>query len=638
MRYIVMFCVVCCIVPAVAAETIHLANGNSIEGTIVSQDSDAVVVEYNLGSGTARTKIPSYQITSITRSLVNKSDNPIGLTAPFQPSGAIPGACLFYERQFGVGIEIDPQFYAQFPARIGEHVLSCTQDKQELPYTVTIDVVPYSAAKRAVFKAAFAGTQDPFGQRMPEGERGRKTQYANAFFEGWGVVYEFEPLNKSMHRYILFPKSNEPFAVHLTFDVPFRSRRETGGSIRAMLEAVRLPLEEMRAESAREKEKEKKQSKQNSAKKLAPKEKKLMGAAGAVFIVFLIMAIYRAAKNRSMNTKKKPVGRGVAKEKNARACSHFARKEAPGFSVARAEILTEAHMRKEFPGFIHEQKGPYSFFYDASGTCVPNMMHAVDAAYTEFHESFSGLMNRTSNQMRVIIFSEYARYQAFAASVHEQLAHTAGFYDARSRRLVLLDSGKSAVIRPVISASSSSPGSMVAHHAYALGRFLAVVENSTSQRIARVMKHEAITQIIYERGVMSAAGFDIWLYEGIAAFFSVSAAGSRDRAAAGLAQSAYLEGTALSIADLFMLSERGAFYAQDAKKVCAAYAQSWLVVFYLMRTHRDGFFTYLESACSRKAAAAYGKARMKLFEEHIGMGFDCFDEQLRAFAAEITSP
>ncbi len=262
------------------------------------------------------------------------------------------------------------------------------------------------------------------------------------------------------------------------------------------------------------------------------------------------------------------------------------------------------------------ETGRYRVFSDASPNEVQHLVEILDSLHAQFRQQFAPLLDpsRSPGQIEVLLFSHQPDYRDYLHRVAPALAASDGcFLPAENRLAILNQTGRAEFARarqPLDHRQRPAAGSADAD---ASQRFQAAARPDQRRDAAteeartstdRLVRHEGAHQLFHAYGIESKFPVEpTWLTEGLAQYCEPSPPGAVHEPLIKSLRRARDTGTLIPLARLLGHRDPAGFFALDDAKCNVAYAESWALVWLMMRNHRPGFFNLIRHYRSIQTAA-----------------------------------
>jgi hypothetical protein len=146
----------------------------------------------------------------------------------------------------------------------------------------------------------------------------------------------------------------------------------------------------------------------------------------------------------------------------------------------------------------------------------------------------------------------------------------------------------------------------------------------------RLLRHEGAHQLFHAHRLHSAAGVEpTWLTEGLAQYCETPVIGRYHMALANRLTAARRAGTLLALRELLNHRAADGFFDLGEDRVEIAYAQSWALVYWLMREpHRDRFYRLLQEY---RQASHFEPQPAETLAQCLGIPFAELEHRWQAF-------
>jgi len=252
------------------------------------------------------------------------------------------------------------------------------------------------------------------------------------------------------------------------------------------------------------------------------------------------------------------------------------------------------------------------------------LLQRVATGYQEFFEGSEVRIQDTPADLPVIIFRNSETFQAFAKQQHPttDFSDVPGYYSVRDNQMLIAAVSGDREFR-------TNP------------QLLRELRKKTRQ--IETIVHEAIHQLAFNTGLqVRYADNPLWLSEGLAVYFEHAAGrGTELWVQPGGVNRIHLPGfkaasasgrLRLSLSQL--ISSDASF--QSADQLADAYAESWALTYYLVRSDRQAFDKYLSALQNRKPLEAVdATTRLREFEAATGASLAEIEERLVKYMSRV---
>lgn len=317
-------------------------------------------------------------------------------------------------------------------------------------------------------------------------------------------------------------------------------------------------------------------------------------------------------------------------------------------------------IKTEFPTFRLVKNGPVSFFTDQDSLSIKDLTGMLERLRGQLQHGFGALaQQRGPMPAYVIVFSTEAMYRHYIQGMPSHAQNSVGLFLPSLNRLVVfnffgsgvyqaVDAGLQAAGRDLqqqreeVSQSPAKGQADTRHYVEQLDAARQIV-GSVGARVGlaakamnfMVIRHEGTHQFFHALGLDERPmGRQLWLLEGLATYAETPSVGDRAN-----------EQRLPVIKDLVsrhahrqlreLIQRDDLFTSGDEAQGLAGYAESWSLVYYLMRSgHHDRFLNYLAAILALPAherGEASPEERLAFFERHLGVSVTELEAQWAAF-------
>lgn len=307
----------------------------------------------------------------------------------------------------------------------------------------------------------------------------------------------------------------------------------------------------------------------------------------------------------------------------------------------------------------------YDTPYETLRSLTGRLEGTFDAVWI-FSEHFKLPITPPTDRLAVLFLDKSEDFEEYCRNAKLRVASAAGFYDSNSNRSTFLNTMNWPDVKNLSEqiadakrqvASQSDRGS-----ADALQSQVSAMEAQRDALVKRfnklIIQHEAAHQVFFNIGVhVRGADNPVWLTEGMACLFEVPQSEiSRGkvqinqmrlgdfREALGVPPNVQkIDPASLrkALDDNRIVSFRdfvrdGQVAHPDSQAVSFRYSQSWAMVYYLLREHRDAFSRYLDKLAHREVGRVVSpEERIAEFEETFGPLDGPFEGKWIAFMLKL---
>ncbi|MEQ9409640.1 MAG: DUF1570 domain-containing protein [Fuerstiella sp.] len=300
------------------------------------------------------------------------------------------------------------------------------------------------------------------------------------------------------------------------------------------------------------------------------------------------------------------------------------------FQPLTVDEMAAELLRQTGAGFAIHRTDNYVICSDASEVDTEfcgRLLQRVAEEYQQFFADSEITLRAVPRQLPVIIFRDTVRFQEFARQQHPDtdFADVPGYYSVRDNQMLITAVSGDREFRTN-------------------GQLIRELKNEPRQ--VETVVHEAVHQLAFNTGLqVRYADNPLWLSEGLAVYFEHAAGSSNTvwhrpggvgRLHFGGFRQASAEGRLrLPLSEL--LTSDKAF--QTAGQNADAYAESWALVHFLVRTDRAAFDRYLVKLQKRTPLRAVpGSTRLKELQQATGMTANELEASLLRYMARLRSP
>ncbi len=287
-----------------------------------------------------------------------------------------------------------------------------------------------------------------------------------------------------------------------------------------------------------------------------------------------------------------------------------------------------AHLLKETgAGFRIHRTDNFLICSDASDLYTDFCSRLLQKVATEYHEFFEGSDVRVQDapaDLPVIIFRNSETFQAFAKQQHPttDFSDVPGYYSVRDNQTLIAAVSGDREFRT-------------------RSQLLRELRKNTRQ--IETIVHEAIHQLAFNTGLqVRYADNPLWLSEGLAVYFEHAARrGAELWTQPGGVNRIHLPGFKAASASgrlrlplSQLISSDAAFRSAD--QLADAYAESWALTYYLVRSDRQAFDRYLSALQNRKPLETVdATTRLREFEAATGTSLADIEERLVKYMSRV---
>jgi Protein of unknown function (DUF1570) len=288
----------------------------------------------------------------------------------------------------------------------------------------------------------------------------------------------------------------------------------------------------------------------------------------------------------------------------------------PVSRIDEVERLTEApppvldldvRFRRSLPDLHYFRSPPFTLMTDQSVFDSHDRVEELRALHRELGEIFAPLVTqaRMRDGIQLVVFEEEEAYAAYCEATAPRLENSAGFYAPATGRLALFNQRSAehvAQAREQLSREAERAGRKavsVVQKKMLMSQVRALrsqIDQMADRASRETLRHEGAHQYLHLAGVHSRHyAENAWLLEGLAMWCETKPAGSTSALLRHDLRRAREDGLWLDWVTLLAhRSPSGFFSLGDESAISCAYAQSWLLVHWLMQpVRREVFFDFL---------------------------------------------
>ena len=288
----------------------------------------------------------------------------------------------------------------------------------------------------------------------------------------------------------------------------------------------------------------------------------------------------------------------------------------PASTVAGVERLSEepprvldrdVRFRRSLPDLHYFRSPPFTLLTDQSVFDSHDRVAELRRLYREIGQIFAPLITATNIQdgIQLVIFEKEDAYAAYCSAIAPNLENSAGFYSPSSGRLALFNQRSAdhvALAREQLDREAERAGRKAVstvQKKWLLSQVRSLrsqIDQMADRASQETLRHEGAHQYLHLSGVHSRHfAENAWLLEGLATWCETKPSGSTSAAMRQDLARAREKGGWLAWDTLLAhRSPSGFFVFGEEGRISAAYAQSWMLVHWLMQpARRAEFFAYL---------------------------------------------
>ena len=314
---------------------------------------------------------------------------------------------------------------------------------------------------------------------------------------------------------------------------------------------------------------------------------------------------------------------------------------AAAFAVTPRDVRFSA----EFPQFHFVKSPPYTIVTDESFDDVQRIRTVLTDLREQLRQHFAPLIKQDKElqNIDVVFFGSEETFRHYALRVAPSFIHSAGFYSSAENRLALLNQlGTTRYTAAQVRLDERSH--RFKNDAEAGPQLAALRSDITSEAKSmneRLIRHEGAHQLFHAYQIHSRYGLEpTWLTEGLAQYCETPEIGRYHATLAERVIHARKVGQLVPLKTLLNHRNPSGFFAFGEGKIELAYAESWALVYMLMRdNYRADFFDYIRSyrdIPNDRSAAAVEKAPPEaLLEARMKMDLNTLESQWDSFITHM---
>lgn len=294
---------------------------------------------------------------------------------------------------------------------------------------------------------------------------------------------------------------------------------------------------------------------------------------------------------------------------------HHAAAEVPEISNRDVRFKTE------FPQLNLYRRPPYTIMTSQSYFDVQDVMRLLNGLHDEFVEVFAPVIAtpERNDGIQLLFFTDEKDFRGYQRRHAPNMGFSVGFYNSGIDRFVIYDRKSSKQIKNAEKQLSSMKNQIEQRYNSRKVRNAVQVwhqsearhlQQNANQSNRKTLRHEGAHQLFYTYGVHSNHHAEnLWLIEGLAVYCENVRIGNRPLSRIGsLREAASLQRHIPFPKLINFRSPRGfGGIGPSDDAVLQAYAQSWFVVDFAMRRHKDGLFDYIRYVRDPRNVGPLGK-------------------------------
>ncbi len=301
--------------------------------------------------------------------------------------------------------------------------------------------------------------------------------------------------------------------------------------------------------------------------------------------------------------------------------------------VSSEEILERA--QHELPaGFLHHKTAHYVIVYNTSETYARWVGELFERLYRGFNNYWKNLGIRLQEPRFPLVAYVFDTRPAYIMFAKRELGDSAesmiGYYHVQTNRVVTFDlTGADG-----LNQTGSRPRTQQLINQ--------VLAQPQAERTVATIVHEAVHQLAYNSGLqVRLADNPLWVSEGLAMFFeSPDLSNPKGWGTIGKVNLHNYQNfrrflpqrPSDSLVTLITQDDR----VRNAQTAQSAYAESWALTYYLLKTKRDSFVTYMKELSQLKPLGeCLPRERLELFKKHFGEDIEKMDQQFVNYMLKV---
>lgn len=259
----------------------------------------------------------------------------------------------------------------------------------------------------------------------------------------------------------------------------------------------------------------------------------------------------------------------------------------------------------EYPNHSPLIRGKYLILSDAHSQETQLFAPSLDELYVNFITQMNdcGLSDSVESRPHICFFKNRAAY------LNATKKNSKGFHDSLGyfspvKNCIYFFSRKSSIegLEAMSKFETHRDRSKENYTGDQLDKYLTVIRREEMKYLNKLdsetlctLRHEAAHQLAHMYGIHSSRGFEKrWLTEGLAQYFETEVPGDARPQKKSMLISFMHDGKLFSW-DKLINSDEDTFLSNGNKHRQLAYSQSWLLVRFLMKSHRKEFFSFIRT-------------------------------------------
>jgi hypothetical protein len=266
----------------------------------------------------------------------------------------------------------------------------------------------------------------------------------------------------------------------------------------------------------------------------------------------------------------------------------------------------DVKLRVNFPDFEFHREPPYTVVTDENYFRVQKSVKVLRRVHDGFMDLFEPLITHPErgDGIQLVFFAGEKEYKKYAEKYAPRLENSSGFYSPMLDQLIVFNQITTGQIKAAnrelkrqerLYRRSARKEDMTQFEMWR-DDMVRSVRHFAEQQTVFTIRHEGAHQLFFTYGVHSKDHVEnTWLIEGLAVFFEPDRPGDRIPDRLALLHEHYRGNTMIPLDELVeSRAAQGLFVFGKEERVNLAYAESWILVHFLMQPrHRNDFFNYI---------------------------------------------
>jgi hypothetical protein len=228
----------------------------------------------------------------------------------------------------------------------------------------------------------------------------------------------------------------------------------------------------------------------------------------------------------------------------------FAEHKINAYEIALKRLLPELNIYRRFGMTVFTNTSVYN---------VKNTIHLIQTHFSTLERAYPDIARSKDIVFNIVILETIQDYNQLTARIAPHLSNTVGFYHDDLKTLFICHNPK---------------------------------KNAHASIPQNTIRHEATHQWFFAQGLHHGFTLDrLWLVEGLATYYEQAQIGSINPFRQKAISQHIKSDTLLPLAQV--MKENGTFDFKDEEYTHLYYDQSWALVYFLMKNHREAFKAYL---------------------------------------------